>query len=70
MKTWGRKILIFLASLGTAFAGIYPAQGCTGGCAGCLHCAGLGGAAAVLVLIGVAKKKKHDVAAGRGAQEP
>ena len=70
MKTWGQKIFIFLASLGATFAGLYPAQGCTGACAGCLQCAGLGGAAAVLVLIGFAKKKKHDVTTERDVQKP
>jgi len=70
MKTWGQKTFIFLASLGASFAGLYPAAGCTGGCAGCLHCAGLGGAAAVLVAIGALKKRNRGENAGDGAAEP
>ncbi len=59
MKAWGRKILVFLTALGTTLAAVFPASGCTGGCINCFQCAGLGGAAAVLMAIGAVGGKKQ-----------
>ncbi|PKN17251.1 MAG: hypothetical protein CVU71_17115 [Deltaproteobacteria bacterium HGW-Deltaproteobacteria-6] len=59
MKKWGRKILVFLTALGTTFAAIFPAAGCTGGCANCFQCAGFGGAAAILMAMGAMGRKSR-----------
>jgi len=58
MKEWRQKSLIFLTALGTTLAGIFPAAGCTGGCANCFQCAGIGGVAAILAALGLAGWKK------------
>lgn len=57
MKDWKRKVFFFATTMGLTVAGLVPAAGCTGGCASCFHCAGLGGAGAILAAIGLLKRK-------------
>lgn len=59
MKEWKRKVFYFVTTMGLTVAGLVPAAGCTGGCAGCFHCAGLGGTGAILAAIGLLKRKRQ-----------
>jgi len=51
MKRTRQNVLVFLAALGATLAGVLPSAGCTGGCATCFRCAGLGGVAIALTVL-------------------
>lgn len=57
MNKHGFKFNVFFTTLVSTLVGVIPSVGCNGVCGSCYRCAGAGGVIAILIAIGVARKR-------------